>query len=70
MLAYLRKQRWLQVEALPTYAPELNPVEFVWGNVKGRELANLCVEEMLDVVEGMRQALHSMAVPLDIADTR
>jgi hypothetical protein len=58
MLAYLRQQRWLQVESLPTYAPDLNPVEFVWGNVKGKELANLSVEETLDVVEGMRQGLR------------
>ena len=24
------------------YAPDLNPVEGLWGNLKGRELANLC----------------------------
>jgi len=40
MTAYLRAQRaWLTVERLPGYAPELNPTELVWGNVKGRELA-------------------------------
>jgi transposase len=36
------QQPWLQVERLPAYAPELNPVELLWGNLKGRELANLC----------------------------
>ncbi len=37
MTAYLRAQRsWLTVERLPGYAPELNPTELVWGNVKGR----------------------------------
>lgn len=43
MKAWLATQRrWLTVEALPGYAPDLNPVELLWGNVKGVELANLC----------------------------
>jgi hypothetical protein len=47
MTDYLHSQsRWLTVERLPGYAPELNPVEYVWGNVKGQELANLCAENL------------------------
>jgi transposase len=47
MTEYLRRQRrWLRVERLPGYAPELNPVEYVWGNVKGQELANLCADSL------------------------
>jgi transposase len=30
----------LVVERLPAYAPELNPLERVWANLKGQELAN------------------------------
>jgi DDE superfamily endonuclease len=42
MGAWLRRQRhWLVVEPLPGYAPELNPVEALWSNLKGVELANL-----------------------------
>jgi len=40
---------WLRVERLPGYAHELNPVEGVWGNLKGNELANYCpntIEEL------------------------
>jgi len=45
MTAWINKQRsWLVVERLPAYAPDLNPVELLWGNVKGVELANLCPE--------------------------
>jgi transposase len=33
---------WLRVEQLPGYAYDLNPIESVWGNLKGQELANLC----------------------------
>jgi transposase len=47
MRAYLRRQRaWLTVERLPAYAPELNPLEQVWGNVKTRELANVCAPDL------------------------
>jgi transposase len=45
MTAWVRRQRgWLVVERLPAYAPELNPVELLWGNVKSVELANLCAD--------------------------
>lgn len=45
MKQYLEgQQSWLQVEMLPGYSPDLNPVEDLWGNVKGQELANRCVE--------------------------
>jgi transposase len=50
MQAYLRTQRsWLTVERLPGYAPELNPAELVWGNIKGAELANLCPDDLSEV---------------------
>jgi transposase len=42
MRAHLAAQRdWLTVERLPAYAPELNPVEYLWANLKDVELANL-----------------------------
>jgi transposase len=45
---------WLSVEQLPGYAPELNPLEQAWGNLKSRELANFCsdtIAEVADVAE-------------------
>lgn len=48
MREYLLGQRsWLTVERLPGYAPELNPVEQIWGNLQRRELANLCPVDIL-----------------------
>jgi transposase len=48
MRQYLAHQRsWLTVERLPGYAPELNPVEQIWGNLKSCELANLCPLDIL-----------------------
>jgi transposase len=59
MQAYLQRQRrWLRVERLPGYAPELNPLEPVWGNVKGRELANLCAADLAEVAGECRKGLR------------
>jgi hypothetical protein len=45
MAAWLRRQRsWLVVEPLPGYAPDLNPVEALWSNLKGVELSNLAAD--------------------------
>jgi transposase len=50
MRAYVTKHDWLELEFLPPYAPELNPVEGVWANLKGGELANLCAESTEQVI--------------------
>jgi transposase len=45
MMQWAANQRdWLRIEPLPGYAPDLNPTEQVWGNVKSTELANLCAD--------------------------
>jgi transposase len=31
------------------YAPELNPAEQLWGNVKGPKLANYCAENLQEM---------------------
>jgi len=56
MRDWLASQRdWLWVEPLPGYAHELNPVEQVWGNLKAKELRNLCsdtIDEVADIADG------------------
>ena len=37
------------VERLPGYAPDLNPVEALWSNLKGVELANLAGDTLDEV---------------------
>ena len=52
MRQFITKQRhWLVVEPLPPYAYDLNPVEQVWGNLKGKELANLCPDTIGEAAE-------------------
>ena len=45
------------VERLPPYAYDLNPVEQVWGNLKGSELANLCLDTIGEAAEIVDQGL-------------
>jgi len=45
--AFLRTQRdWLTVRYLPPYAPDLNPVEYVWSALDGKDLANTCPDAL------------------------
>ncbi len=37
---------WLTIKRFPTYAPELNPVEYLWSTMKTRDLVNLSVDKV------------------------
>ena len=59
MRAWLRRQRhWLVVERLPGYAPELNPVEGMWSNLKGVELANLAGDTLEEVIAAAERGIQ------------
>jgi len=49
---------WLRIEWLPGYAPELNPAEPLWGNIKGCELANRCAETLADAASALRRGMR------------
>jgi len=56
MSEYLQKhERSLTAIRLPPYAPELNPVESVWANITGQELANRCADDLGPMVEAVRK---------------
>jgi transposase len=68
MKMFLWAQRsWLQTVWLPAYAPDLNPTEEVWNNIKGREMANLCPDQMSEAVaafrRGLRRVAHTVRLP-------
>jgi transposase len=58
MRAFVASPRgWLVVERLPAYAPELNPVEGVWSNLKGQEFANYAADTLNDLTQQARQGI-------------
>jgi transposase len=50
----------LQIRRLPPYSPDLNPDEGVWDYVKTRELPNLTVKDITELVRNVRGALRKM----------
>jgi transposase len=57
-VAYLQTQtHWLHVARLPAYAPELNPVEYLWAYWKQNELANFCPKDLWELSHVASQAL-------------
>jgi len=50
----------LELEFLPAYAPELNPVEYIWGHWKQHELPNFCPKNLWQLSIHARNALRRM----------
>lgn len=52
----------VDVEWLPAYAPELNPVEARWSNTKHGELANLVPDDVSHLKRTVRSTLRKQHV--------
>jgi transposase len=50
----------LLTEYLPSYAPELNPVEYLWGYWKHHALPNFCPDDLTELGYFGRLALRRM----------
>jgi len=50
----------IQIEQLPAYAPELNPIEYIRGHLKHHELGNRCAADFHDLKSGARNRPRSM----------
>jgi transposase len=58
---FVRQQRGrLWLEFLPAYAPELNPVEYLWSHWKQHELPNFCPSTFAQLSVHARRALKRM----------
>jgi len=47
----VRNRRRVSVDLLPPYAPELNPVELIWGHAKSNPLANFAPSELHELLD-------------------
>ena len=67
MRAYLDSQRdWLTAERFPAYAPELNPVEYLWANLEDVELANRPTTTLAEVADATEQGIQRVCKHEDL----
>lgn len=59
----LARRRTAPLEVAPD---DLNPVELVWGNLKGSELANLCPDTIEEATSFAEQGLHRIGSDADV----
>lgn len=52
---YVESRPNSEIVYLPAYAPELNPVEYLWGNWKMNPLVNLGVSTLEELVSAVRK---------------
>jgi transposase len=55
-----RGARWLHVEWLPAYAPELNPVEPLWSQTKFTDLANFIPDDVHHLHDAVIEAIGDL----------
>ncbi|MEM4724679.1 MAG: IS630 family transposase [Candidatus Hadarchaeum sp.] len=49
---------WFEVEWLPPYAPDLNPVEMVWNHTKYADLANFIPDDVQHLHQAITRSLN------------
>lgn len=54
---WLKRHPKIQTFKLPAYAPELNQIEYVWGNIKYHQLANLAPESEAELLRHDKAAI-------------
>jgi hypothetical protein len=56
-------------DGLPGYAPELNPVEGLWANLKGVEPANLAADALEDIVAAAERGIQRIRATHGLASS-
>ncbi len=58
--ALLAARRWLTIEWLPAYAPELNAIEHRWRDLKQHHLANRTFADGDDLDRAIHRAVNGL----------
>jgi len=58
--------KWLHLERLPGYAPELNPDEGIWHYLKQVEMKNLCCADQTELRTKLTEATQRVQAKPDI----
>lgn len=59
MHAAIESRDWLEVHNLPSYAPDLNPVEGLWARLDATVLANLAALTLYELRHAVRAGLRA-----------
>lgn len=62
-----RQRHWLEVEWLPPYAPELNPVEYLWSHLDATHLANFAPDNLAELEVQVRRGVRQVRRKDDLA---
>lgn len=63
---YVASHPWIATEHFPSYAPELNPVEYVWATGKNHDLANLYPQGLRDLDRHIRSMKKRLKRRVDL----
>jgi transposase len=55
-----KNKSWLTTHRFPAYAPELNPIEYVWSSSKGKDLAGICPKDMKELERYIKKSMKRM----------
>jgi transposase len=65
---WIKGQRhWLELEWLPPYAPELNPVEYLWSHLDATDLANFAPDDLRELEAQIRRGVRKVRRTDDLA---
>lgn len=56
----------IQLEQLPGYAPDLNPDEGIWNQLKCTELKNVCCQDLQELKVELRKAKERLRHKKDV----
>ncbi len=66
LAALAERDHWLTIEWLPKYAPELNDIEIVWGDLKAHHLAHQTFTDP----DALEEAIHHAVAVLNAGRNR
>ncbi len=61
------QRHWVELEWLPPYAPELNPVESLWAHLDATHLANFAPDDLAELKAQVRRGVRRVRRTDDLA---
>lgn len=68
MRSYIAARDWLTAYQLPSYAPDLNPVEGIWSVLRRTTLANRAFTYPHELITAVRRGLRRLQYRSDVLD--